>query len=203
MCSCEIITATVNFCEHCHRYWLGGRELTSVTKVIKDVLPPAYDGVAQDTLEKARERGIVVDALITAYIRGEASANFPQVQFREVLEEAPPLFEKFRVWFEAQKFKKAEAQVIVHDDEIAGTLDLYLDGVVHDVKCTYNVMPSHHIQVAGYWQLGDSGIMRAGYGRVIHLTKRHNVARIMDVSPQSFEDWRTVRNFWSLKRRLQ
>lgn len=196
-CQCEVITGTVSFCSDHHAYYLHGNRLAGVTSVIKDVLPQDYDGVPEGVLENARVRGVELDTLISRYVAGDLT-EIPLGTREDVAE----LFFRFHDWFCKQNFKKAEAQVLVHDNEIAGTADLRLDGVIYDVKCTYNILPSHHIQVAGYCQLGDSGIMRAGYGRVIHLTKRHNVARIMDVSPQSHRDWKVVRDFWSLKRRL-
>lgn len=191
-CQCEVITDTVMLCSDHHRYYLGGNRLAGVTSVIKDVLPPDYDGVPEGVLENARVRGVELDSLISRYVAGELT-EIPLGTREDVAE----LFFRFHDWFSKQNFRKAEAQVLVHDNEIAGLIDLRLDGEIYDVKGTYNILPSHHMQVAGYCDLAGS---EKGY--LIHLTKRHKLARIMDVSCQSFHDWRTVRNFWSLKRRL-
>ena len=193
-CQCEVITEQINFCEPHHRYWLGGNRLPGVTSVINDVLPTDYDGIPEHVLENARVRGVEADALMTGYVNGTLT-EIPA----GVREDARDLFLKFKDWFDKQNFKTAQAQILVHDTEIAGLVDLKADGVIFDVKCVSEIKPSHHMQVAGYSELDYSSV---GYGHLIHLTKRHKVARIMDVSQQSFKDWRTVRQFWELKRRL-
>lgn len=191
-CTCEVITAEIQCCAEHHAYYLGGRRLAGVTSVIKDVLPPSYGGVSEDTLENARDRGEQVDALIAAYVMGKLTEYPVGTRY-----DAKELFEKFQNWWDQQRFKDVAAQVVVHDDEIAGAIDVRADGTIFDAKCTWNLLPSHRIQVAGYLELG-----RSGRGVLIHLTKRYKMPKLSEMTEGDCIDWRTVRNFWSLKRRL-
>ena len=174
---------------------MGSKRLTSVTKVLGEVLPDDYTGVDVDVVENARERGTQVDQLITAYVRGEIS-DYP-IGTRE---DSIDLFERlFLPWWWKQGFISVYAQEIAYDDEIAGMLDLRCDGgIIYDVKCTYELLPKHHIQVAAYSELCGGGFMK-----LLHLSKRFKTAKVVDVPVEAREDWRTVRDFWRLKRRLE
>lgn len=199
---CQIVSAELSFCADHHRYSLNGKRLWGVTSVIKDVLPPQYDKVPPETLEYARERGIIVDALVTDYVLGKepmipvGSPNDPDLHA-----ESTELFWKFAEWWNKQGFRNVEAQAIVHDDEVAGMLDLRVDGVVYDLKTVSKLMPSHFLQVGAYIRLGrNEG--RATEGQLIHLTKRFKAPKIVPVPLDWVVDWETVRDFWRLKRRL-
>lgn len=192
-CLCEVVTAEVQICAEHHAYWMNGQRLYGVTSVIKEVLPTDYSDVPPEVLENARNRGNEVDALVAKYIVGQLK-EYP-VGTRE---DAIPLFEKFQNWWDKQTFRKVEAQVLVTNrQDIAGLIDIRADGDIFDVKATSDLMPSHHVQLAGYVELNDGG--RA---RLIHVTKRNKAAKIVDVEPTAYNDWRTIRDFWRLTRRL-
>lgn len=195
-CSCDTIgnPAELRFCVPCHHYFYGDKRLTGVTSVIKDVLPPDYSGVDEDTLEKARHRGVALDALASAYAVGKP-LEIPAGTREDVIEESKALFEKFANWFDRQGFRKVESQVTVFDSEVAGTIDIRADGDIYDVKGTYDILPKHHLQVGGYQDLNDGG--RAV---LIHVTKRYKTPKIIETNSRA--DWNTVRAFWQLTRRL-
>lgn len=192
-CVCGLVTDTISLCPEHHRYHLGGRQLAGVTSVIKETLGTSYEGVDESVLENARDRGNQVDALITAYVMGKLT-EYP-IGTRH---DAKDLFEKFQTWWDKQRFKNVSAQAVVHDEEIAGAIDLKADGAIFDVKCTSALMPAHRIQVAGYLEL-DS---HAEGGALIHLTKRYKTPRFEPITMSDQADWDVVRDFWRLKRRL-
>ena len=181
----------------CHGYLLGSKRLASVTKVMREVLPDDYTGVDVDVVESARERGCEVDALITAYVRGEMTTHYPA----NTREDSIDLFERlFLPFWQRSNFGKVGAQIITHDNEIAGMIDLLADeySTVIDVKATFNVLSKHHIQVAAYAELSGARKMM-----LIHLSKRFSQARIVDVPQSARHDWKVVREFWALKKRLK
>ncbi len=88
-----------------------------------------------------------------------------------------------------------QTQVIVHDGEIAGTLDFWINGRIADLKCTYDISPLHAIQVAAYGAL-STGANSLG---LIHVTERFKEAKWISVDvDQALKQWRIVREFWSL-----
>ena len=196
-CQCGLVTEKIYRCNPCHRYWIYGSERTSVSHVLRDVLPPDYDGVPEYRVEHARERGVAVDAIISAYVMGKPPA-IPVGTPEDLIDEVKVLFERFADWWDKQGFKNVTAQAIVYGPEIAGAKDLDADSTIFDVKCTYNLLPSHRIQVAGYMDLDGKG----RNGALIHLTKRYKTPRIEPIVERDFRDWMTVRDFWRLKRRL-
>lgn len=184
------------FYECCHGYYLDDKRLTSVTQVIRETLPASYDGVPEATLESARERGVELDALVSRYVVGELK-EIPAGTREDVVE----LFERFVPWWDGHHFGNVAAQVIVNNGEIAGAIDICVDGyTIFDVKCTYDLLPSHKIQVAAYADLLDSSGGAAG--GLIHLTKRLKTPRIVPLELSDYADWDVVKAFWRLKRRL-
>jgi hypothetical protein len=193
-CTCSEIRERdkLHMCIACHIYWINDKQLTSVSRILKDCFPATYDGVAPEVLENARDRGVQLDALISAYVVGKLT-EFPVGTRHDVID----LFEKFQGWWDRQGFKTIEAQVVVHDSEVAGTIDLRADGFKFDVKCTYDLLYTHHIQIGGYSQLDENPT-----GAIIHITKRLKAPRIIETPTQAYEDWMTTRDFWKLKRRM-
>lgn len=193
-CECGTIgnPAVLRFCQPCHKYWYGDKRLIGVTSVIKEVLPPSYDNVPPDVLETARVRGVQLDELVSAYVVGNAPEFYPLGTQYAVID----LFNVFREWWERKGFK-ANSQVVVYDDELAGTVDLMIDGTIWDLKCTYDVMPTHLLQVEGYADISGKPA-----GGIIHVTKRYKEPRLVEATKQTQDDWRTVRAFWRLRRKL-
>lgn len=196
-CTCDVVSETIHLCSEHHRYWIGGTERTSVSRVMRDVLPPTYPPGIEDRVENARERGTAVDALVSAYVTGQPlviPAGIPV----SMEDEIKSLFEKFADWWDKQGFKDVSSQRIVHDGEIAGAVDLHIDGAIFDVKCTYDLLPSHRLQVAAYLDLDK----KAEGGMLIHLTKRFKAPKFEAITMTDEAEWTIVRDFWSLKKRL-
>ncbi len=172
-CVCNSIGAPsteVRLCSRCHVYWRGDQRLTSVSTIIKAVWPirPDYSEAPADVLENARIRGVEVDALFTAYLRGTLS-KIPA----GTREDVKDLLLKLVQWWDTYGWDNADGQVLLAGPTEAGTCDIRGESIIADLKCTYDIEPMYPVQLGGYADLNE-----AQYGRlpttlgIIHLTKR-------------------------------
>src|SRR5207247_3113843 len=152
-------------CPH-FRYYKGKKEFTSVGRVIKTLLPPAYDGIDPAVLEHARIRGERVDSYFSEYLRsGTVTLNAGEWQ------EVSSYLERLIHWWDKQNLHAAEVQKIVYSetDGIAGTLDIRTKDAIYDVKCVSQLMPNYSLQVGAYALYADSkNLPDVG---IIHVTK--------------------------------
>src|SRR5881396_895248 len=120
-------------CPH-FRYFKGKKEFTSVGRVIKTLLPPAYDGIDPAVLEHARIRGERVDQYFSEYLRS-GTVTLNAGEWQEVLS----YLERLINWWDKQGVQVAKVQEIVYSESngIAGTLDLRMKdpSAIWDVKC--------------------------------------------------------------------
>lgn len=71
----------VEFFELSHQYFIGGKELIGVTSLMKKHgLGANYDGIPEDVLKKAAERGTEIHKLLEAYDNGEVVAETPELK---------------------------------------------------------------------------------------------------------------------------
>jgi hypothetical protein len=167
-----------------------------VTKVIKNTWPikPDFSAADPEVLENARDRGVVVDDLFSAYVNGTLT-KIPGGTRRDAVD----LFLKLQKWWD-KRGVKARSQVMLADDEIAGTCDIITeDGWIYDVKATYNIEPTYPIQLGAYAHL--HGAWPKGIG-IIHVTKRFEAPKLIELSlTQCLGDWVTVRALWQVVER--
>lgn len=213
-CCCGSVGAEkrIRFCPDHHRYFLGDKELASVSKVLR-VLPqgmcsscgwPIYSNHVpgcdvRANIDHARERGIRVDRYAQEFIRS-GRCRVPAGEWTEVRE----LLKKLIPWLEAGGLTKARTQVIVHDEEIAGTMDFVLEHFIQDLKCTYDVDKAYRLQLGAYADLYQKtfGVEPVGVG-VIHVTARYAQPRWNPFNlHECREDWQTVKAMWRLSKRL-
>lgn len=201
VCNCASIgedSAKVRFCAECHRYWRGDKQLTSVTKLIKTLWPikPDFSKADPTTLENARLRGIEVDAMFSQYVNGTLTV----LRKGEWRQDAVQLFFKVRRWWDAHKHDNPKAQVILADNEIAGTCDILDGDTIYDVKATYNVENTYHLQLAAYAELHFATFQKpAKKLAIIHVTERYPEPKIIPVDMmQTLQDWATLRQMWSM-----
>lgn len=203
-CVCQTIgaPAEVRLCIPCHRYWRGDRELTSVTSVIKGTWPekPDFSKAPEGVIENARKRGIEVDAMFTAWLRGKLSGELPVDVYRQ---DSADLFKKLVDWWLKRPTVGADPQVILADDEIAGTADIVTLRAVYDLKTTYNLEPTYSLQVGGYCHLYEAqyGVLPEECG-IIHLTERQEPKLVKFEVMTVVSEFRIVRDMWRLTRRL-
>jgi hypothetical protein len=189
----------VIFLPDTHQYFRGERELVSVTRVIKSVWPMDSDfsGARPDVLENARERGIEVDEIFSRWTNNEFAEEMPPGYREDSTELAAKLID----WWCRENFENAgtQAQVVLADNEIAGTVDvLNRPKFIYDVKTTYNLEAYYPVQVGGYCDLYGRtyGVFpeRAG---IIHVTKRFKEPKLIELNPREIvHDWRVLRTFW-------
>jgi hypothetical protein len=191
-----------------HRYFRGLQELASVTKVIRETWPikPSWDGVDMAVVENARDRGIEVDLLFCSWLSGTLTA-IPLGTRTDALDR----FAALRTWW--NKFKVTSVpntQLILADDEIAGTCDLAVNvnGLpwIFDLKNTSQLETTHSIQLGAYGELyrAQYGVLPAGLG-VIHVTQPKDKPASVKVFEYevgtALSDWQLVRQMWNLVRR--
>lgn len=186
-----------------HRYWLGDRELASVSTVIRAAWPvrSGFLDAKPDVLAHARERGIRVDRYLSEYVHG-GRVTIPKGEWKEVR----ALVQKGASWWSLarQIEPNIQSQVIVHDGTVAGTLDFLVGRhSIVDLKATYDLELSYKVQVGAYADLyedmtGD-GIDALG---ILQVTERLAQARFVGLDVDECKDaWRKVRAVWDLMRR--
>lgn len=200
-CCCETIGASsVRLCPEHHRYWKGDKELVSVSKVLKGTWPikPDFSAAMPDVLEHARERGVRVDHYFSEYLR-EGRVRVDAGEWQEVLE----LLQKLIEWWRQKWTGQVQSQVILSDNEIAGTCDFIPGDCILDLKTTYEIEPTYPIQLGAYAQLYESTFGRPPQAvGIVHLTKRFKEPRFIQCDLDEVRnDWKTVRSMWALCKR--
>lgn len=130
----------LKFDEKEHKYTLDGKVLISVTQLMqKHGLAPSYAGVSSDVLNAKAERGSLIHKEIEDFIKNK------EIGFTEEMME-------FKDYVEGRKIKHIQSEQKVHNDIVAGTIDLvFEDGkqpIIADIKTTYQLH-----QEAVSWQL--------------------------------------------------
>lgn len=131
----------IEFDRATHEYRDGGKTLISVTQLLKKHhLAPDYSAVDPEVLRKKAERGTLIHAEIELYVKAQ------EVGFTAECA-------SFIDWWRKVYQSDAESEKIVHNDAVAGTVDLiYKDKlgvkVIADIKTTSTI---HKESVS--WQL--------------------------------------------------
>lgn len=201
VCTCGSIGAdpkAVTFCAEHHRYRRGDKELVSVTKVLGACWPvkPDYSAAPPEVLENARERGVIVDSLVSPYVEGRL-AKIPAGTRTDAVE----LFWKFKEWWDAQRHQpqSVRSQVIVADDNVAGQADIVPPESIYDLKTTYAIEPKYALQLGAYADLAETTLgARPEYLGIIHLTARQPVKLIRLNVDECVRDWRMLRAVWMM-----
>ena len=169
-CICSSIGAPqeIRFCREHHAYRFGDQELTSVSKVIRKVLPTDYSMVGPAVLENARIRGERVDLHFMTYL-STGNVTIPPGERSDVVERLGRLID----WWDKSGLTAIGTQMIVFSklDGIAGMLDITVDTregktTVVDLKCVSALQPSYKLQLGAYLNYGG-----ADECAIIHVTK--------------------------------
>ncbi len=183
-----------------HTYHRGLVRLESVTRVIRETWPikPSWDQVDPAVIENARDRGIVVDELFSAWLNGTLD-RIPA----GTREDARDRFLALTEWW---SHGTAKAQVILADDEIAGQADIVLPTAIYDLKNTAQIESTYSLQLGAYADLYEKehGRLPDALG-VIHVT--HPKGKSVSIKVIHFDvaiavsEWRLLRQFWTLVKR--
>jgi len=123
----------VNFNEETHTYTLDNKELISVTQLLKLAgVSTDYSFVNNEVMRKASERGTLIHKEIEEYIKnGEVGFTEELFAFIDYLKE--------------NDLEPIASELLVNDDEVAGTIDLILKNrktgkiELDDIKTTSSV----------------------------------------------------------------
>lgn len=152
----------LKFNEETHQYFLGDKELISVTTLMrKHGLAPSYDAVPSEVLKAKAERGTLIHKEIEDYIKtGEIGFTNELVNF-----------------INQPKGNIVASELMVHNDIVAGTLDLLIDEgfelIIADIKTTAQI---HKEAVS--WQLSIYKYLSGKeitLGQVYHFDKEGNL----------------------------
>ena len=128
---------SIRFVEETHQYWLGDKELISVTTLMqKHGLAPSYDGVPENVLNAKAKRGTLIHKEIEDYcVKGEIGFTDELMLFIDYVTE-----HGIKVLFN---------ELLVYNDLVAGTIDLIIAGnTIADIKTTSSL----HLEAVS-WQL--------------------------------------------------
>ncbi len=208
-CQWNLEQPKIWLCPDCHRYRKGKTEYTSVSKVIKALMPADYAGIDPIVLEIARLRGVFVDRFISDWLIDQNDV-LPLEAVREL---TTPLFprdgelhaadtihriEMFCDWWIGKGWKATGVQKIVYNDmhRVAGTLDLRTDGLVADIKCVSSLQPNYALQLGAY-SMYDAASSVA----IIHVTK--DKVRLVEYDNQKCQaQWLNGLVWWQTAKEL-
>jgi hypothetical protein len=185
----------VRFCAPHHKYWRGAKELVAVSRLIKSVWPVTEPEIAPHILENARDRGVELDTLFSAYVAGTLNV-IPKGTRQDVVD----LFEKqLQPWWDKQGIRNARTQVVLADDQVAGTCDLMFENTIWDLKCVYSLRDIYPLQVGMYALTSFNPIDRLG---LIHVHKRFKEPQLFHVPVvQAIEDALITRSMYFMVQR--
>lgn len=201
----------VRKCPDHFRYFRGDQRLIGVSTVLK-VWPvdpcnmcgmPMYSDhvpgcFVKAKIENARDRGSVVDSLFSAYVEDKLD-RIP----RDTRKDAVELFFKLRRWWDGRKHYSPKAQVTLADHELVGVCDLQDGDDISDLKCTYDLQPTHPIQLAAYAELHYATFGRPAKSlSIIHVSERFPAPKVIKVDvAEALQDWMAVRQLWAVVKR--
>jgi hypothetical protein len=198
-CACvewnPVVANGVRFCAPHHKYWRGAKELVAVSRLIKSVWPVVEPEIAPHILENARNRGVELDTLFSAYVAGTLKV-IPKGTRQDVVD----LFEKqLQPWWDKQGIRNARTQVLLADNHVAGTCDLMFENTIWDLKCVYSLRDIYPLQVGMYALTSSSPVDSLG---LIHVHKRFKEPQFVDVpAVQAIEDALIVRSMYFMVQR--
>ena len=76
----EIQNYTLEFDEETHTYLVDGIIVPSVTQLLKDQFQHKYDGVPEEVLKRASQRGTEVHEAIERYIKTGEETELPEMR---------------------------------------------------------------------------------------------------------------------------
>lgn len=181
VCTCGLeVRPEIWLCPH-HIYRKGTQTFTSVSKVIKTVLPADYSKVDPTVLEIARLRGTFVDSYFSEWlVNPDGMMDLTTVE-QMIAPEFPRDGEKHakdttnRIdmlldWWIGKNWKVRAVQKIVYREAhgVAGQLDVDTEEMIVDVKCVAELQPNYKLQLGAYHEY--SGDTRDPVG-IVHVTK--------------------------------
>ena len=180
----------LTFNEETHEYTLDGRKLISVTQLMqKHNLSPSYSNVSVEVLQKKAERGSLVHKEIEDYNKTkDIGFTFELGLYKKYINE--------------NNVDVIESEMQVHNDIVAGTIDLvfyFKDNLyVCDIKTTYTLHKravrwqlSIYCYLYWYKRFTDRDMLKKYYnttlGQAYHFTKEKTL-NVVDIPLRTFEE---------------
>ena len=166
------------FKEETHQYFLDGKELISVTTLMKKHgLAPNYANVDKEFLERKARRGTIIHEEISNLIKNDEDTMF----CKEVVE--------FDEYMQTNHMKEIKSEFMVHNDVCAGCVDLFFTQngkkIIADIKTTSTI---HKDAVA--WQLSIYNFLneeKADMGQCFHFDPQGDL-RVVDIPFKPIEE---------------
>lgn len=188
VCECGSIGAekVIRLTQCHHRYFLGDRELISVSKILKAICPTDFSGIDPAVLANARMKGILCDTYFSEWLMGEDM--WPVRDFERIVEpyfirdqykgpqehaaDARVRLEMLMEWWARQGFKAKHVQRILlsESDGIAGQLDVGTEEDIFDVKFVSQLQPAYKLQLGAYLHMDADHFPPRGAAN-IHVKK--------------------------------
>lgn len=130
------LNARLQFNKELHEYSLDGKNIPSVSEIMKPLTVEYYKKIPTYILNKARDRGIKVHEAIELYIL-----------FGVIDEEVEEYIEQFKDFIEKHDFKVTHTELMLTDGIYAGTIDLIVETpenkrMLIDIKTTNKINES-------------------------------------------------------------
>lgn len=174
----------LTFNEETHQYTLGRKKLISVTQLLeKFKLSPSYDDVDVEVLQRKAKRGTLIHKEIETFIKDNILGISDEVEL-------------FANYIKKNKVKPIYSELQVHNDIVAGTIDLVIEQngelIVADIKTTYQL---HYLAVT--WQISLYAYLYVSMnkciekykdikGQVYHFTK-DGTLNVVDIKLIDYE----------------
>lgn len=166
--------AEIRFIEETHKYYLGDKELISVTTLMqKHGLAPSYSNVNAEVLRAKAERGTMIHKEIEDYIK-DGSIGFTA----ELL--------NFIHHIKGSNTEVLKSEFILHNDIVAGTADLllYNEGyIIGDIKTTavlHKEAVSWQLSIYAYLFMLVNPSVNITKGQAYHFDK-DGILKVVDI----------------------
>ena len=170
----------IKYVEETHQYFIGKREVPSVSKLVSFAVGDTYTSIPQDVLQRASEYGTAVHEAIQTYEEKGEITDF----FEEELEKYKELKTKYLL--EVQNME----QIITDGKNFGGRYDILdTQGILWDIKTTSKVYEDKWAWQLGFYYLGLGKEGKTAF--VLYIPKRGKHKVVM-VTPHTNEECRTL-----------
>lgn len=181
----EFQSSNLEFIESSHTYLYNGVIIPSVTQIMRQVSMDHYQGISEEKLKIAAERGTKVHKGVELFEQGVITID-PQIA---------PYVTEYRVAKFTNKIKPTMQEVALTNGLFAGTIDMVADmngqQVLIDLKATSKFNKElAEIQLAGYVELLEANGIGVNGCYILHL--KENSHRLHKVTP-NFEKWEELK----------
>ena len=173
--------AEIRFIEETHKYYLGDKELISVTTLMqKHGLAPNYSNVNAEVLRAKAERGTMIHKEIEDFIK-DGSIGFTA----ELL--------NFIQHIKGSNTEVLKSEFILHNDIVAGTADLllYNEGyIIGDIKTTavlHKEAVSWQLSIYAYLLMKVNPSIHVYKGQAYHFNKEGEL-NVVDIQLKPMDE---------------